>query len=99
MEEALHPLYHDLVIRPSMLQLLKQILPSFGLELRSNLTLQVFLYRLGVSIVKLRLKTLNLLDAQIVNFRVYLHVLLFGEDNIFVACAQEGFKGDECMLA
>ena len=63
------------------------------------MTLQVFFYRLGISIVKLRLKALNLLYAQIVNFGVYLHVLLFGEDNIFVASAEERLEGDESVLA
>ena len=62
---------------------------TLGLELRSYLRLKILPDRFGIAVVQLRLEALYLLDAQLVNLAVDLHVLLLGEDYLLIARAQE----------
>lgn len=99
LEKALHPLDHDLVVSPAMLQLFEQVLPCEHFEQGTYLLLQVVADVLRESIVKVSLVCLNLLDAKLIHLRVDFHVLLFGEDNFFVASRQECFQRNQCLLS
>ena len=99
LEEALHPLDHDLVVGPAMLKLFKQVLPCEHLKQGAHLLLEVVADVFGEAIVKVGLVSLHLLDAKLIYLRVDFHVLLFGEDNFFVACCQECFQRNQRLLS
>ncbi len=65
-----------------------------GFEPGAHLRLQVLPNRLRVPFVELGLEPLNLLDAKLVNFGVYRHVLFLGEHHFVVTCGEVCFERD-----
>ena len=100
LEEPLHPPDHDLVVPPSQVKFLQKLFAFEVLKARLDLLLQVFGNGLGISCIQFSLEAFNLLDAQIVDFGVDLHVLHLGElDLVAVSRGEELLQGLNCFLS
>lgn len=92
LKELLHPVDHDLVISPSLVQRYEKLGTTLSLQIIDHVLVEVVFDGLGVLAIQYALGLLELERTEIEHDRVVLHVFLFGEHDVVVASEQEALK-------
>jgi len=92
LEELLHPVHHDLVVSPALVEGNEEVRPTLPLQLVNNIVLQIVFNRLRVLAVQYTLSLLEFERTKVEDNRVVLHVFFLGENDVVIASNQEVLK-------